>query len=109
MSEVNATPVAAPAAEFGGGVSQAPAKPLTAIQMLEQELANFFKQREQAIANVHAVEGAIQATQHLLMKLRAEEIKAIDAAKTAAAAVEGEAKKVESKVVSIADTAVKKL
>jgi hypothetical protein len=49
---------------------------LSAIQMIEQEIGQFFKQREQAIANVHAVDGAIQAYQQLLAKLRAEAVKA---------------------------------
>jgi hypothetical protein len=53
----------------------APVK-LTAIQVIEQELGNFLRQREQAVANVHAVEGAIQATQQLLAKLKAEVEKA---------------------------------
>jgi hypothetical protein len=59
-----------------------PAQKLNAIQLIEQEVGNFIKQREQAVANVHAVEGAIQAAQHLLAKLKA-----------AAAAAEAEAKK----------------
>ena len=54
----------------------APAPKLTSIQIIEQELGGFFKQREQAVANVHAVEGAIQAAQHLLAKLKAEVAKA---------------------------------
>lgn len=49
---------------------------LNAIQIIEQEVAGFIKQREQAIANVHAVEGAIQAAQHLLGRLKAEAAKA---------------------------------
>jgi hypothetical protein len=54
-----------------------PAAPkLNAIQILEQELVSFFKQREQAVANLNAVEGAIQAAQHLLARLRAEAAKA---------------------------------
>ena len=54
----------------------APAVKLSAIQIIEHEIENFIKQREQAIANVHAVEGAIQAGQHLLAKLKAEAVKA---------------------------------
>ena len=53
-----------------------PAPKLTSIQIIEQELMGFVKQREQAVANVHAVEGAIQAAQHLLAKLKAEVAKA---------------------------------
>jgi len=67
-------------------VAPAPVKPLTVIQIIEQELGNFFKQREQAIANTHAVEGAIQGAQLLLAKLKAE-------AEKAEAFVEAEAKK----------------
>jgi hypothetical protein len=55
---------------------QQQAPKLTAIQLIEQELGNFIKQREQAVANVHAVEGAIQAAQHLLAKLKQEAAKA---------------------------------
>ena len=75
-----------------------------AIQVIETELGTFFKQREQAIANVHAVDGAIQAAQHLLAKLRAEEAKVaaevtkvIDEVK---AAVEGAPAVVEAAPVS---------
>jgi hypothetical protein len=56
-------------------VQPAPQK-LNAIQLIEQELVGFIKQREQAIANVHAVDGAIQAARHLLDKLKAEVVKA---------------------------------
>jgi hypothetical protein len=66
-SETPVLPVAATAA---------PAQKLTAIQIIEQDLLNFFQQKEKAVANVHAVEGAIQATQYLLAKLKAEEKKA---------------------------------
>jgi predicted RNA-binding protein associated with RNAse of E/G family len=62
---------------------------LNAIQLIEQELAGFFKQAEvaakqaeQAVANVHAIQGAIQGTNLLLSKL-----------KTAALEAETEAKK----------------
>jgi len=101
-TETQATPVAATAAAVA---TPAPAPKLTAIQIIEQELAGFFKQREQAIANVHAVEGAIQAGQLLLAKL-----------KQAAAAAEAEVKKVEtvvegevSKVEAAVEAEAKKL
>lgn len=98
------------------GGTGSPAKPLNAIQIVEQEIGNFFKQREQAVANVHAVDGAIQAAQHLLARLKAEAAKAeVEAKKLLNAAetkiegivgdVEAEGKKVagavESKVTSI--------
>jgi nucleoside diphosphate kinase len=67
---------------------------LTAIQILEQELVNFMKQREQAVANVHAVEGAIQAAQHLIGKLKAEAAAAETEAKKLFDEAEAEAKKV---------------
>jgi hypothetical protein len=54
----------------------APAAPQTAIQILEQELLSYQTQLDQVIANTHAVRGAIQSTQNLLMRLRAEEQKA---------------------------------
>lgn len=53
-----------------------PQPKLTAIQIIEGELRGFITQREQAVANVHAIEGAIQAAQHLLSKLRAAAAKA---------------------------------
>ena len=69
-------------------------KALTAIQLIEQELGNFFKQKEQAIANVHAVEGAIQAGQVLLFKLKAEIAKAEAEAKKLVGEAEAEVSKV---------------
>jgi len=69
-------------------------KKLSSIEIIEQELAGFFKQREQAIANVHAVEGAIQAGQLLLSKLKAAASKAETEVEKAETAVEGEATKV---------------
>ena len=70
----------------GTPVTVAPQK-LNAIQIIEQEIGNFIKQREQAVANVHAIEGAIQAAQHLLGRLKQE-------AARAEAAVAGEVEKV---------------
>jgi hypothetical protein len=63
----------------------------TAIKLIEQELLGFIKQREQAVANVHALEGAIQAGQHILAKLRGEVAKAEAEAKKVLGAVEHEA------------------
>lgn len=100
----------------------APVVKLTAIQIIENEIVEFFKQREQAIANLHAVNGAIQGAQQLLAKLKAEAVKAEAEAQKILTEVEAGAKKVlteaensvksaaravESKVVSIVD-AVKK-
>ena len=75
-----------------------------AIQLIEEQLANFAKQREQqvanvtaiekqreqAIANVHAVEGAMQGAQHLIALLKAEALKAEAEAAKLAEAVVGE-------------------
>lgn len=83
----------------------APAPKLTAIQLAEKELQSFFQQREQLVANIHAVDGAIQAGQRILTVLREAEAKAAEEAKKLVAATEAEAKKVESNVVSIADHA----
>ena len=57
-------------------MSETPAPKLNAIQVVEKELLGFRTQREQAVANVHAVDGAIQASQHLLATLKAEAAKA---------------------------------
>ena len=73
-------------------------KPLTAIQTIEQELIGFIKQREQAVANVHAVEGAIQAAQHLLARLKAAEAEAVKLGKEVVAKVEAEVPVVEAAV-----------
>jgi hypothetical protein len=73
----------------------APAPKKNAIQILEEEMVAYIRQREQVIANVHALDGAIQATQGLLSKLRAaaakaaetveeDTTKAVDAVKTEA-------------------------
>ena|ERR1700676_458011 len=93
MSE---TPVVVASTEQSAAEVQAtPAPKLNAIQLIEQELSGFIKQREQAVANVHAVEGAIQAAQHLLMKLR-----------IAAATAEAEAKKLLGEAASEAGKVV---
>src|ERR1700693_2365734 len=96
-SETPALPVAA---------TVAPVKK-DAIQLIEEQLANFAKQheqqvanvqaiekqREQAIANVHAIDGAIQGAQHLVVILRGEAAKAeAEAAKLAEAAIAEAAK-----------------
>jgi len=78
--------------ETKGPVLVATAEPtaapkLNAIQLIEQELRAFIQQREQAVANVHAVEGAIQASQRLLQVLRSEAGKAEAAVETGAAKV----------------------
>ena len=92
MSETQA-PLVPPA------VQAAPApKKLNAIQIIEQEIVNFIKQREQAIANVHAVDGAIQAAQHLLARLKAEAAKAEAEAKKLLGEAEIEVEKVEGEV-----------
>jgi hypothetical protein len=106
MSDVQETApvaVASPAGVVSAKPAEAPAK-LSAIQQVEQEILSFFQQREQAIARLHAVEGAIQAGQHILAKLKAGEATAIAEAKkligeakpeveSALSAVKGEAEK----------------
>jgi hypothetical protein len=66
----------------------APAPKLTAIQLIEQELSGFIQQREQAIANVHAVDGAIQGAQRLLAKLKQAAAEAEAETKKAAASID---------------------
>lgn len=80
----NASPVESVTAPLVPAVAQVPgaqAQRPTAIQLIEQEIASFVKQREQAIANVHALEGAIQASQLFLAKFQAEAAKAVAEAK----------------------------
>ena len=89
----------------------APAAPLSGIQVIEQELANFARQEEAAISQLHAIKGAIQAANFLLSRLKQEAAKAeaiaeaeLVKAKTAVApvvaTVEAEAKKVVADVES---------
>ena len=92
MSETPATTAVATAS--------AVAPKLNAIQLVEREIGNFIKQREQAVANVHAVEGAIQAGNHLLAKLKAAAASAEAEAKKLAAEVEAKAKAVIADVES---------
>ena len=99
MSEPTAAPAVATA-------PAAPAaKPLNAIQIIEQEIAGFFKQKEQAIANVHAIDGAIQAGQVMLGKLKAAAAAAEAEVKKLATEAEAEAKKLlgeaETEVTSV--------
>jgi hypothetical protein len=61
---VTQTPVVATAAPVA-------APKLNAIQIVEKELENFTQQHLQAVSNVHALEGAIQAARHLMAKLSA--------------------------------------
>jgi hypothetical protein len=105
-TEQTAAPVAATAAPV-----VTPAPKLNAIQLIEQELGNFYKQAEaaakaaeQAVANSHAVSGAIQATQHLLAKLKAEAVKA----EAEAAKLAGEAKAEAAKLVGRVEAEAKK-
>ena len=106
---MSGTPVVPAAATAPAAV--APVSKPNAIQIIEQELVKFFQQREQAIANVHAIDGAIQGAQKLLGILKAEAAKAeVEAKKLLADAqtevteVEGEVKaevvKVEEKAVT---------
>ena len=54
----------------------APATPkLNPVQVIEQEIAGFVKQKEQAVINLHVIDGAIQAGYHLLAKVKAEAAK----------------------------------
>jgi hypothetical protein len=92
------TPVASPAPVVNA--VQVPAPKLTSIQLIEQELQNFFKQAEQAaknaeqaVANVHAVQGAIQGAQHLLAKLKAAEAATVNEVKKLAGEAVAEVEK----------------
>ena len=92
------TPVTPVTPATATAAAAAPAKPLTAIQVIEQEIVGYFKQKEQMIANVHAIDGAIQSGQALLAKLKAEIAKGEAWAKAEAEKVEAEAKKVVGEV-----------
>ena len=96
MSDTPATPAVPVVATASAA---APAPKLNAIQLIEQELVGFFKQREQAIANVHAVDGAIQGAQRLLGILKAEAAKAEAEVVKLAGEAETEAKKLVGDVV----------
>jgi len=91
MSEVTTMPTPATQAPVA---TPASAAPKSAIQLIEEQVVAFVKQREQAIANVHAIEGALQGAQHLLALLKNE-----------AAKVEAETKK----LIGEAETELKKL
>jgi 3-oxoacyl-ACP reductase-like protein len=118
MSEVNETPATpvtpavapapAPAAAPVPAVA-APAKPLNAIQLIEQELVAYIRQREQQIANLHAIEGAIQGAQKLLGKLKAEAVKAVAEVEKVAGEVETEVVKEAGNVVQFVKKEVEKL
>ena len=102
-SQVPAATVAAPAAP----AAAAPAKPRTAIQVIEQELTGYFKQREEAIARVHAIDGAIQSAQHILMALKAEAAKGIALVQAGAKAVVAETEKIAGEVETAVETVAK--
>lgn len=94
----------------------APAPKLSAIQIIEQNVAQYIKQHEQAIANIHALEGAIQAGRQLLAVLKAEEEKAVAEAKKLLGEAKAEVEKVEnvistdaSKVIHFVEAEAKKL
>ena len=76
------------------GTPASAAPKLTAIQIIEQEIVGFIKQREQAVANVHAIEGAIQAAKHLVATLKVEAAKAEAEVKKVVGEVEAEVGKV---------------
>lgn len=107
MSEVetNATPATLAVVPAPASAPAAPAKPLTAIQHIEEEIVNFIKQREiaaknaeKAIANVHAIDGAIQAANFLVAKLKNEAAKAEAEAKKLYGAVKTEVEKLIGEV-----------
>ena len=83
----------------------APAPKLNSIQLIEQEIGNFFKQKEQAIANLHALDGAIQAAQHLVAVLKTAAAKA----EAEAVKIAGEVKTEATKIVDAVEAEAKKL
>ena len=46
------------------------ALPLTAIQVIEQAIQTYQSQRDQALAQLHATEGALMSSQQLLKRLQ---------------------------------------
>lgn len=110
MSEVETNSPAAPAAPVASPVpavaAAAPAPAKNALQIVEEQIVAFIQQREKAIANVHAIEGALQASQHLLGVLKAEALKAEAAAKAAVEAAKAEAEKAATKAETVAEEVV---
>jgi chaperonin cofactor prefoldin len=53
-------------------VPEKAASKLNPLQVVESEIANFITQRDQTAANLNALNGAIQASQHIYAKLKAE-------------------------------------
>ena len=82
-----------------------PAPKLKSIQLIEQEIVGFFKQKEQAIANLHALDGAIQAAQHLVAVLKTAAAKA----EAEAVKIAGEVKTEATKIVDAVEAEAKKL
>jgi predicted nucleic acid-binding Zn-ribbon protein len=90
-------------------VATAPAKKLTALETIEQEIGTWFKQREQQIENIKALDGAIQGGQRLLSVLKAEAEKAEAEAKKLLEDAEAEAKKASTAVETAVEDVAKKL
>ena len=84
MSTAPVTPTAAPA----------PVKK-SAIELIEEDIVSYLRQKEQAIFNLHLVEGAIQGARSLITRLKAEAAKA-----------EVESKKIGAEVEHVAETVV---
>ena len=104
---VAAQPSAVAGAASAAPAAAAPAKPRTAIQIIEQEIVGYFKQREEAIARVHAIDGAIQSAQHILMALKAEAAKGIALVEKGAKAVVAETEKIAGEVETAVETVAK--
>jgi hypothetical protein len=73
---------------------------------VEQEIANFLRQEEATVSQLHAIKGAIQAGNFLLQRLKAEEQKAVAFAAAEFAKAETEAQKLAGEFVPAVDSAV---
>jgi hypothetical protein len=95
---------AAPVVAQATAATVAPAKSKNAIQLVEGQIVEFFEQKKQLIANIQAVDGAIQGAQRILMMLKAEAAKAVAEAEKLAKEAAAEAEKVATEVQTEVET-----
>ena len=79
----------------------APASKPTAIERIEQEVAAWFRQKEQMIENIKSIDGAIQGGQRLAGILKAEAVKAEAEAEKLAGEAKAEIEKLASEAKAL--------